>query len=133
MVLGKLLILLSISTPSYSEDIFKPKFFSYNSNHVTNKIIEFTFGWGKKLNEDESLAYYQSIYHAIEFAEDGQTVEWYKNKASGISRVVMSWPTTAGYCRRLHLSVIAFDKQKTMSATACHNKLDSNWTWYTDK
>ena len=134
MVLGKSLILaLAISSNALANDIFQPKFFEYSSNNVVSRMLEFGFGWGKKLNESEKSAYYQSIVHAVEVAENGQRVNWYKGNASGYSVPVMTWPTGSGYCRRIHLSVTAFNKNRSMAATACHNNVTSNWTWYTDK
>jgi len=133
-VLGKsLILLLTISTVSYADSVWNPKFFEYNSNGLANKIIDFSFGWNKKLNEEQKLAYYQSVIHALEYAENGEKVKWYKNNASGYSTPVMTWPVSTGYCRRLHLNVIAYSKQKSMAVSACYNKQNTNWTWYTDK
>ena len=65
MVLGKSLILaLTISTTSYAENIWDPKFYEYSSNNIIPRIVEFGFGWNKKLDERQKLAYQQSIMHA---------------------------------------------------------------------
>jgi surface antigen len=134
MALGKSLILASvISTSSLSNEVWNPRFFEYSSNGVVSRVIEFSFGWNKKLSEEEKLAYHQSVIHALEYAENGDRVSWHKSRASGYSVPVMTWPTNNGYCRRLHLSVIAFNMHRAMSVSACYNKLDSNWTWHTDK
>ena len=129
--LGKSLILaLIISTSALAEDVFNPRFFDYTSNSVMTRMVEFSFGWNKKLNDTQRSAYHQSIVHALEYAENGEKVKWYKQNASGYSVPVYTWPKSSGYCRRLHLNVIAHNKQKTMAVTACYNNLDSNWTWY---
>ena len=131
MVLGKSLILvLTINTVALADDIFEPRFFGYNSNSVSNKIVELSFGWRKKLSQEQQLAYHQSIIHALEYAENGDKVKWYKNNASGYSKPVMTWPSNGGYCRRLHMNVIAHNKQKSLSVTACYNNTTSNWSWY---
>jgi surface antigen len=132
--LGRSLILaLIISTNASANSIWNPKFFEYSSNGVLDRIIEFSFGWNKKLNKQQKLAYHQSVIHALEYADNGEKVTWYRDNASGYSVPVFTWPNNNGYCRRLHLSVIAHNKHKAMSVTACYNKLDSNWIWYTDK
>jgi surface antigen len=134
MVLGKSLILtLTISTSALAEDVFNPRFFDYTSNSVMTRMVEFSFGWNKKLNEPQRSTYHQSIVHALEYAENGEKVTWYKQNASGYSVPVYTWPKSDGYCRRLHLNVIAFNKQKAMSVTACYNNMTSNWTWYSGK
>jgi len=131
MVLGKSLILaLTISTTSYAENVWDPKFYEYSSNNIIPRIVEFGFGWNKKLDERQKLAYHQSIIHALEYAENGHKVKWYNNDASGYSTPVVTWPTSNGYCRRLHLSVIAYGKQKAKAVSACFSNLDSNWTWH---
>jgi surface antigen len=94
------------------------------------RMVEFSFGWNKKLDEAQRSAYHQSIVHALEYAENGDKVTWYKQNASGYSVPVYTWPNSNGYCRRLHLNVVAYNKQKSMAVTACYNNLDSNWTWY---
>jgi len=131
MVLGKSLTLaFLISTSAVAENIWEPKFFEYNSNTFTGRIVDFTFGWNKKLNTTQKAAYYQSIIHAAEYAENGQKVKWYKQNASGFAVPVMTWPKGDGYCRRLHLEAIAFGKRKTMAVTGCYNNIASNWHWY---
>jgi surface antigen len=129
--LGKSLILaLSISSNALANDPFNPKFFEYTSNSIMTRMVEFSFGWNKKLDEAQRSAYHQSIVHALEYAENGDKVTWYKQNASGYSVPVYTWPNSNGYCRRLHLNVVAYNKQKSMAVTACYNNLDSNWTWY---
>jgi len=132
--LGKSLILaLAISSSALANDKFNPVFFEYTSNSFTNRVVEFSFGWFKKLDSEQLTVYHQSIAHALNYAENNEKVRWYKNNASGYSVPVVTWPVSNGYCRQIHLSVIAYNKQKSTSGTACYNKLDSNWTWYSDK
>jgi surface antigen len=133
MVVGKLLILILINTPAHSNEITNPKFFDYKSNNILNRMVDFTFGWNKKLNDEQKEVYYQSIVHALEYTEDGQSVQWYKDNASGYTRPVMTWPISDGYCRRIHIEIIAFSKQRIKSFTSCYHNSNTNWTWYTDK
>jgi surface antigen len=66
-------------------------------------------------------------------AENGQVVRWYENNASGESVPVMTWPTGSGYCRRIHIQTIAYNTEKTASATACFENANSSWRWLNDK
>ena len=131
--LGKSLILaLTISSASLADDVLNPKFFEYNSNGIVSRVVEFSFGWNKKLNKNQLIAYHQSLIHSLEYAENGEKVSWYRNNASGYSKPVMTWQTSNGYCRRLHVNAIAFNKRRSMAVTACYDNVHSNWTWYRD-
>ena len=131
MVLGKSLTLaFLISTSAIAENIWEPKFFEYSGNNLSSRVVDFSFGWNKKLSDRQKSAYYQSIIHAVEYAENGDKVKWYMDDASGFSVPVMTWPKSNGYCRQLHLQAIAYGKRKTMSVTACYDNIASNWHWY---
>jgi hypothetical protein len=135
MVVGKLCILISISTchPVQAQDFTNPKFFEYSSNHPASRVLEWSFGWYKKLNDNQKNAYMASVIHALHYAENGEQVTWYRDNASGVSTPVLTWPTGSGYCRRLHLSAIAYNKQKVMTVTACHYNSTNSWAWYSGK
>jgi surface antigen len=96
-------------------------------------LVEFSFGWFKTLSEEQSQAYHSALNHAVMFADNGQLVSWYKNDASGFAVPVITWPTGNGYCRRMHIQAIAYDIEKTMSATACFDDINDRWTWNSDK
>jgi len=130
MVLGKLLILLAVNT-AYAQNLQNPKFFEYKSNNVVGQFLDVSFGWFKTLDDEQKSAYYQSIIHALMYAENGESVTWYKNDASGVAVPVMTWPTGSGYCRRLHIQAIAYGVQKDLSASACFDNTHSNWVWMT--
>ena len=132
MVAGKLLTLVFIGNACAGE-VEEPHFFEYKSNAFTNRLSTLTFGWFKTLDKDQNDAYYQSLTHAVMYAENGQAVRWYMNNAGGISVPVMTWPTSMGYCRRIHIQTRAYNLDKTMAATACYDNTSDNWTWYTDK
>lgn len=132
MVVGKLLILANINLAS-ANNINDPRFFEYKSGDLPSRLLELSFGWFKTLDNQQRIAYYSSINHAVMFAENGQTVTWYENNASGRSTPVMTWPTGSGYCRRIHVQVIAYSTEKTMAATACFDNAHENWRWATDK
>lgn len=127
MVVGKLLILLTSSLAH--ADVTDPQFFEYRSNGFVNRIADFSFGWFKRLNDDQRAEHQQAIVHALMYSDNGQPVRWYKDDASGEAVVVGTWPATAGYCRRLHIEAIAYNVQKSMAATACYSEVEKRWTW----
>ncbi len=129
MVVGKLLILVATSSAYASTDIYNPRFFEYRGGPMINELINVSFGWFKTLDVEQKDAHAQAITHAVMFAENGQSVEWYKNNASGFAVPVITWPTGSGYCRRLHLQIIAYNIQKTMQQTACYSNASRNWQW----
>jgi|TARA_B110000977_G_C10935577_1_gene438845 surface antigen len=133
MAVGKLSILLLISSPAVSADFTNPKFFDYSSNQGTTRMLEWSFGWFKKLDPTQREAYMSSVTHALLYAETGDSVRWNVFDASGISTPVMTWPTGSGYCRRLHLTAIAYNKQQTMTVTGCYNNSSADWSWYSGK
>lgn len=129
MVAGKLLI-LSVSSPAIANDIEEPRFFEYRSGNWSNRLVDLSFGWFKTLDKDQKLAYNQAITHAVLYADNGQPVRWYKNDASGYAVPSATWPSGAGYCRRMYIQTIAYGVEKTVRATACLNEVDNRWTWY---
>ena len=129
MVVGKCLI-LTASNPALANDIEEPKFFNYRSGGFTNRLADLSFGWFKTLDDDQKLAYNQALTHALLYADNGQAVKWYKNDASGFAMPAATWPSSAGYCRRIYVQAIAYGVEKTFKATACFNEVDNRWTWY---
>ena len=128
MVLGKLLILLT-STPALATDVNQPRFFDYRGGPPLGDFIVFSFGWFKTLDNTQKEAYYQSINHAVMYAENGQSVSWYQGDASGMARPVVTWPNGSGYCRRIYIQAIAYNTEKTMHKTACFENPSSKWQW----
>lgn len=129
MVVGKLLI-LTASNPVYANEIENPRFFNYRSGEWTNRLVDLSFGWFKTLDDEQKLAYNQAITHAVLFSNDGEVVRWYKKNASGMAVSSATWPSGAGYCRRVYIQAIAYNVEKTMKATACLNEADNRWTWH---
>jgi surface antigen len=126
-VLGKLLILLT-STPALATDVNNPKFFDYRGGPVASELLNIAFGWFKTLDDEQKSAYYQSITHAVMYAENGQRVEWFQGNASGYALPVMTWPNGSGYCRRVYIQAIAYNTERTMHRTACFNN-NTKWQW----
>ena len=129
MVAGKLLI-LTASSSVLANPIEEPRFFEYRSGHWTNRLADVTFGWFKTLDREQKIAYNQALTHAVLYAENGQSVRWYKNDASGVVMPSATWPSGAGYCRRIYIQTIAYGVVKNVQANACFNDVDNRWTWY---
>ena len=130
MALGKLLTLtFLINSASVNADMTNPRF-SFDAGRFTNNLAVVTFGWFRTLDEQEKSAYYASIMQALFTADEGELVVWYKGTANGAVRVVATYPTGNGYCRRLQISVSDFGKTKQFSPTACLQQGINAWTWY---
>jgi surface antigen len=128
MVVGKLSI-LTVSNTALANDLDNPRFFNYTSSAWSNRLVELSFGWFKTLDHEQKIAYDQAIAHAVMYADNGEVVRWYKKDASGMAMSSATWPSGAGYCRRVHIQAIAYNVEKTMRATACYNGTDNRWTW----
>jgi hypothetical protein len=126
MVLGKLLILLN-------GNIAHAETFSYESHEFANHLKAPTFGFFNSLNVDQLLSYDQAVFHAVQYAENGQAVSWYKQDASGKAIPVHTWPTGNGFCRRLHIETIAFNARKIQTTTVCFRNSSNQWVWVSDK
>lgn len=94
-----------------------------------NRLSDLSFGWFKSLDAVQKEAYHSALNHAIVFSENGQAVRWYENDASGYAVPVITWQTGNGYCRRVHVQAIAYNVEKTMTATACFNENNNKWQW----
>lgn len=128
MVIGKLLI-LTTSFSAFATELTNPKFFTYRGGSFANTIEDFSFGWFKKLDNHEVAAYYQSLIHGVMYAENGEAVQWYEGKASGVTTPVMTFPTGSGYCRRMYIVAVAHGVEKHMQRTACYSNANSTWQW----
>jgi len=111
-----------------ANNVDNPRFFDYRGGPVASELLNIAFGWFKTLDDDQKSAYYQSITHAVMYAENGQKVEWYQGNASGYSLPVMTWPNGSGYCRRIYIQAIAYNTERTMHRTACFNN-NTKWQW----
>ena len=134
MVVGKLLILLSgsllIVPWAHAGEVQNPTFYSYNGGSFVNKVISMSFGYFRKLDRYQYDAYNQAVSHAVMMADNGERVQWFEGDASGFAAPVYTWPTHSGnYCRRIHIQVIAYNQEKTITQTACFNGSTNNWRW----
>lgn len=125
-----MLLVTSTSTNADTINIENPKFYEDINGPLLERIINVSFGWFKGLDQEQKSAYYSSLILALEEVQPGQFSRWYKNNASGTVRVAWQYPRNGSLCKRLHISLIAYDTEKNMQTTACFNDIDNRWQWY---
>jgi surface antigen len=119
---------------SFASEVNDPRFFEYRGGSFINQLAEVSFGWFKKLNDQQSLAYHRAISVALHTADYGHSVKWYIDDASGTVMPVAHIATGGGgYCRRMHISVIAHGIRKNFQETACYDNAHDNWRWLPNK
>lgn len=124
------LLVTSTSIKANPVNIENPQFVNRVDGTSLKQLINIGFGWFRTLDNEQKQAYYSSIVMALEDAQPGQFSRWYMNNASGTVRVAWQEPRDGGICKRLQISIIAYDMQKNMQTTACFNDVDNRWTWY---
>ena len=130
MTIAATLLVMSTSTNANTVNIENPKFYENVSGSMLERIINVSFGWFKGFDNEQKIAYYSSLILALEEVQPGQFSRWYKNNASGVVRVVWQYPRNGYLCKRLHVSLIAYDTEKNIQTTACFNGTDNRWEWY---
>jgi surface antigen len=128
LVASCLMVVGSLS--ANADTLEEPRFFEYKASRFINRLAEASFGWFKTLDNEQRSAYHSSIIHAVMYSDNGQTVRWYVNNASGEVTPVSTIPSGNGYCRRIHVQTVAYGVQKTVGATACFNDSDNTWKWF---
>ena len=118
------------SNPVFAGELENPQFYENGSGHFVNQIGKVTFGWFKTLDDLQTQRYYASINEAVLSAEVGVPVRWYLNNASGSATPVYQRPTGSGYCRRIHITVIAYGVEKLFQQDACYTTSSDSWQWY---
>lgn len=131
MAIGKLSILV-VGSDALAQQA-NPRFFDYHANIFINRLVNVSFGWNRSLSDIDKEQHHQALTHAVNMAENGQMVQWYGNAASGYAVPVVTWPTGSGYCRRVHSQIIAYNTEKTVTATACYDSTSSRWQWHSTK
>lgn len=124
------LLVMSTSINAQTINIENPRFYSDVNGSYLTKILNLSFGWFKTLDDEQKEAYYSSMILALEEAQPGQFARWYRKEASGSVRVAWQEIRNEGICKRLHISVIAYNTAKNIQTTACFNEVDNRWSWY---
>jgi len=112
-----------------AEDIFLLDYSSPADNSIWSRLA----GSFRKLDPYQQEAHNVAIIKAIKESKTGQKVTWKHGDASGYAVPVAVIPSSQGYCKRIHVSVWAFDQQNIGSKTICYNNSDGRWRWLRDK
>ena len=120
-------ISILLSNTAYAASVNSPTFYDYKGGSFVNILVSSSFGFFRSLNDYENDAFQQSVNHAVMYANNGETVEWFRGRASGTATPVFTWPVNGGYCRRVHIQTFAFNRERTQTATACFRGKD--WRW----
>lgn len=123
-------MLLATNTLTHASTLDNPRFYHDTNGPILRQVLNISFGWFKTLDSAQKEAYYSSIAIALEEAQPGEFARWYKNNASGMTRVVWLHSSSMGFCKRLHINVIAHSEEKNFQRTACFNDVDNRWRWY---
>lgn len=121
---------MSTSVNAQTISLGNPRFYNEVNGPFLRQVLNISFGWFKTLDNEQKEAYYSSMIVALEEAQPGQSARWYRNNASGTIRVAWQEPRNGSICKRLHISIIAYDTLKNMQTTACFNEVDNDWIWY---
>jgi len=116
-------------TEPTARPLVQPRFFHYEAARFLNQIRPPSFGLFQRLSSAQVDKYQEAVIHALVAAENGETVRWMMGDAFGAVVPVLTWPTGNGYCRRVHIMVHAFDRQRIQSETACLDSVHSQWQW----
>ena len=115
---------------AHAREVNDPRFFEYRGGHFLNQLADLSFGWFKRLDDRQSLAHHRAISVALHSADYGHPVRWYVDDASGSVTPIAHIPTGGGgYCRRIHINVIAHGVEKNFQETACYDNAHDNWRW----
>lgn len=130
MALTKLCLILACSSSlAQSWDYPRPRQVPGDS------VFGFTYHMSRLLESRMSkidLQYHSlAAYHALNNAENGELVEWFNDKDNSLGkiRVVYTWPSSDGWCRRLHSWVNSQRTVFTYEDTACYNTTRNTWNF----
>ena len=133
--LGKLCLILAISSNAYAQSWDKPMFQDWQPDSGVVGMLYNAMQWHTtKLSNVDKAYHAQAVYHALNNAENDETVEWFseRSESMGKVRIVMTWPANGNICRRIHHYVLADRRERSWGETACMNSNTNRWV-FTDK
>jgi surface antigen len=116
-----------------NQDIPLPDFYDYGKGDATGIIVGSLFGGFYSLNEIEKEAHTQAVTTALKKANLGQRVIWRLGKTQGFAMPVATFPSSQGYCRRVHIYIATAKRERAVSKTACFENASNQWRWISDK
>jgi surface antigen len=130
--LGKLCLILLVSGSAHAQSWSQPLFSDWQKNDSIVGIVYNASKWySTRLDKTDSLYHSQAVYHALNNAENGQTVEWFNDYEGSHGKVLiaMTWPANGDICRRIHHYVSKDRTEKSWGETACMNNNTHQWVF----
>lgn len=116
-----------------NQDIPLPNYYNYGQGDAMSFLVGLVAGGYYSLGAVEKEAHAEAVTTALKKAELGQRVIWRLGDVGGYAMPVATFPSSQGYCRRLHIQVASGKKVDTISKTACYENSSNNWRWISDK
>jgi surface antigen len=116
-----------------NQDIPLPNYYDYGQGDAGGFIFGLIRGGYYNLNGSQQAAHTEAIWTALKKAELGQRVTWKLGDVNGTVMPVATFPSSQGYCRRIHVSLINAGLEKSISKTACYENSSESWKWINDK
>jgi surface antigen len=115
------------------QDIPLPNYFYYGGGGVVSSFFDSFFGDQYSLNDTEREAHTEAVTTALSKANLGQKVIWRLGKTEGFAMPVATFPSSQGFCRRVHIHLVSPKIKKATSKTACYVNSSDRWYWISDK
>jgi surface antigen len=116
-----------------NQDIPLPEFYDYGKGDAVGIIFGSMFGGFYSLSEIEKAAHSEAVTTALTKAELGQRVIWRLGKTAGYAMPVATFPSSQGYCRRVHIFISSSGRERAISKTSCYENATGKWKWISDK
>jgi surface antigen len=116
-----------------NQDIPLPEFYDYGKGDTTGIIFGSLVGGFYSLSPIEKEAHTEAVATALDQAQLAQRVVWRLGKTHGYAMPVATFPSSQGYCRRIHIFISSSGRERAMSKTACYENATGKWRWISDK
>jgi surface antigen len=87
--------------------------------------------FGSTLSKQDVATHKQAVYHALNNAENGETVVWYNDATDSEGKAFIAWtyPSNGGMCRRVYSYVRIKSNAMSYQDTACLDNNRKTWTF----
>jgi surface antigen len=116
-----------------NQEIILPNYYDYGRGDAFGFLAGLVVGGYYSLNESQKAAHTEAIITALKDAELGQKVTWRLGDVGGYATPVATFPSSQGYCRRVHVYLFNSKKTNALSKTACFENSSESWRWISDK
>jgi surface antigen len=116
-----------------NQEIPLPNYYDYGNGDAGGFLFGLARGGYYKLNGSQQAAHREAIWTSLKTAELGQRVTWRLGDVSGYVMPVATFPSSQGYCRRIHISISNAGLTNSLSKTACYENSSNSWRWISDK